>query len=1150
MVSLSDNSHDSIITCRGDECYSPEFAHRYSYKLNDTVAPYGLDVIVSEEPEFDESKMSLIIAFADGNVRDGVGDLLEVGGIKLDRHRLNPICLYDHGKNITLPIAMSQSDPSDNSTYSVSLCPITQKAKANAFFYSGKGGLKGVTRDREYDHAVFCEQLYDLAVKRFIRGGSIGYQVIHAKHLDPDYTTGTPQGLHLLQVLMLELSLVVMPANQETVRKCLSQNRCCGKPLSPYLIKSLTPFVGANSKVVSGYEGKSTKVPLGNLPKTKIPPSKWVPGAGAVAHKDHKDQHKCACEDKHKCKCENSEVGEIGEKGTKAQQPVGGPPLTGPVDQKDTPPTPRGPNPNQPNTPYNDPFGQTKTTPAQRALNDLLENVNSVLNAVKTQSDFSRDPAQNQVYARLELIGAAIDQAGKDNNFLEVAKNGRDFFKAVEYSRVADYLRASGGKTEGVPDLLELRRAVRACEILSGHAQVEEYTKRDKDVEDRMAPSTGVKGGVIPPTPPRPAPKTPPTSEETTPIQATAPEQVKTQTTPTQPTPKRGRGRPKKIAPTSQPTPNTPTTQRIQPTPPQVKPAATPTPPAPPVEHDEPDPAAPVQWGYEGQADGPITWGDVHSYWDKNTTPQDIAVKYNITVEKAIELLRAAGKIAISISANRAFDDSNRRLGTKLPHGATKYNLKSLSTQVKRHPGAKPPMGEGGHTPAPIKPPLSPKPQAKEGPPPEAELIKPQSIKPKKRIQPKPPVVKPKPIKPIEPSSPNISDMRELHTPEGDVVESEPEGDVAEGYTSGENPIQDEMLEREAYEFGEPPDWRGNTGFDNDAWEEFNSSLKTIVQSAKSPAEVLYKIAEVPLQESSEISAQSYIDEVANPSDMDRQWHINKLTKGVQRDAAEALKLVKNPDLEGTTDLGTLLRIIARDLKVIQLLKESSTGQKSLSIKTKQQGMREDELKYRSVMLGDSPFQSLRPKTKILKKEGGEYVLYSHQGRVLGKHPSREAAVKQEQAIEISKHKSLREKYSTKAKIITHDSTGRWRRVSDKKPLITKPATKKPLRPKKKGLEVKVKSLGSSPKSISDLRSKHRHGTKRKRLLRRGTPSQSVLWTHNKDLSKIKDECTKYKITLNRLGAQDELDKIKLTGPDEHITEIARVFGRSAKTKK
>lgn len=48
-------------------------------------------------------------------------------------------------------------------------------------------------------------------------------------------------------------------------------------------------------------------------------------------------------------------------------------------------------------------------------------------------------------------------------------------------------------------------------------------------------------------------------------------------------------------------------------------------------------------------------------------------------------------------------------------------------------------------------------------------------------------------------------------------------------------------------------------------------------------------------------------------------------------------------------------------------------------------------------------------RSAIIKHEKGKYNLYSHTGKLLGSHPTREEAVSQEQAIEISKHKGRKE---------------------------------------------------------------------------------------------------------------------------------------------
>lgn len=266
MIQAKENVFD-FAACLNGRCKELDPA-RWSYKLADQ--QYGMDFTLSDDLGIDEKRMSVWINFADGNRRDGVGDLLEVEGIDTNRHRKNPIILWDHGKQVQLPVALAE-DPVTKA-YTVEIDPVSRTARANAFFYQGKG-LDATTPSEEYNHAVFCEQLFDLIARRFVRAGSIGYQVVAAKQLQPDYQQGTPQGLHLLRVLMLECSAVVLPANGDTVRKtfptvqaynewidgirkALALPKVCGKPLSPYLIKSLEPFV-RERKVTDQYDRKA-----------------------------------------------------------------------------------------------------------------------------------------------------------------------------------------------------------------------------------------------------------------------------------------------------------------------------------------------------------------------------------------------------------------------------------------------------------------------------------------------------------------------------------------------------------------------------------------------------------------------------------------------------------------------------------------------------------------------------------------------------------------------------------------------------------------------------------------------------------------------------------------------------------------------------
>ena len=254
----------------------------YAYKL--TGSSYGTDVSLPDKLDIDTNKMSAWIPFADGRRRDGVGDLLEVGGIRLERHQKNPIVLFDHGKNVTLPIAMAAERDTNGvynlNRYTVELDTISRTGRLNAFFYSGKG-MSGVDRKNEYDHAVFTEQLYDMMAKRLLGAGSIGYQVVKALPLQANYEEGYPQGMHLLVTLMLEGSLVILPANMDTVGKVLGSHQWCGKRLSPYLVKSLEPYAPVKkATLITGDKG--IPVPLRELPKSKIPPVKWKPGLGAI----------------------------------------------------------------------------------------------------------------------------------------------------------------------------------------------------------------------------------------------------------------------------------------------------------------------------------------------------------------------------------------------------------------------------------------------------------------------------------------------------------------------------------------------------------------------------------------------------------------------------------------------------------------------------------------------------------------------------------------------------------------------------------------------------------------------------------------------------------------------------------------------------
>jgi hypothetical protein len=287
---------------------------------------YGLDYLAEDLMEIDQSAMTALFCYADGRRRDGVGDLLNVEGIDTSRHVRVPNILFDHGKGAGVygswPIALGEDR--DTRAYTNDIDPSIQKARIKAFFYQGKGIDGPVNRADEYEFALHCQQIFDLCVRGFFRSGSIGYQIMQGRELPPDYEQGIQKGVHLIRVKMLEASIVITPANQDTVGKSFShdpvrelicKDGVCGKPLSGVLRKSLEPYMGKKVEQLGweprnhdcGCEVKSmvkkksfATNPLESrtdyenpLSNSEVPNSDWKPGLGAkgVKYITHDGSH-------------------------------------------------------------------------------------------------------------------------------------------------------------------------------------------------------------------------------------------------------------------------------------------------------------------------------------------------------------------------------------------------------------------------------------------------------------------------------------------------------------------------------------------------------------------------------------------------------------------------------------------------------------------------------------------------------------------------------------------------------------------------------------------------------------------------------------------------------------------------------------------
>ena len=268
---------------------------------------YALDVPLPDALDIDANEMSVVIPFASGERRDNVGDLLEVSGIDLSRHVKNPLVMFDHGQgDVKLPVGMAQNPKTGQ--YSVEIDPAAKLARGKAWFYQGKGSFEDggkASKEDQFEHALCCEQLFDMIAKKFIRAGSLGYLPVRGAALAPDYERGLPAGAHLQKTLLLEFGPVILPANGDVVMKLLSGNRLCGKAISPVLYKSLQAHA-PERKAQMGWEGKSisdkqadlekalfaageklahypeSKALSNPLSRTNVPPARWKPGVGAI----------------------------------------------------------------------------------------------------------------------------------------------------------------------------------------------------------------------------------------------------------------------------------------------------------------------------------------------------------------------------------------------------------------------------------------------------------------------------------------------------------------------------------------------------------------------------------------------------------------------------------------------------------------------------------------------------------------------------------------------------------------------------------------------------------------------------------------------------------------------------------------------------
>jgi 2'-5' RNA ligase len=249
----------------------PFLAKKYAGEVSTRNIPA---VYTSDAPIYDEAKYSITFPFAASLGPDRVNDFLEVEGILLDNHKAVPISLLDHGKHYPLPIGRTKSLQGE---YRVWI-----------------DGPKGLAWCEVFldDGGKEAADAFRLFRKGILSAGSIGYRVLKARRRAPDPELGLfKPGLHLLEVELLEPSLVAMPVNADAVRKGweLAQSDCFKAILEPLRSKSPT--------VTGGWVPPSAQVRFKSFDESKHPrghegnPGQFAssPGGAVVKEKPHKE---------------------------------------------------------------------------------------------------------------------------------------------------------------------------------------------------------------------------------------------------------------------------------------------------------------------------------------------------------------------------------------------------------------------------------------------------------------------------------------------------------------------------------------------------------------------------------------------------------------------------------------------------------------------------------------------------------------------------------------------------------------------------------------------------------------------------------------------------------------------------------------------
>lgn len=211
----------------------------YKCGLNDPeiaqIYPMSLAMDNIGKPKTDLALMSAhaIICTA---TPDREKEIIQPTGGNYDFYRTNPVVLWDHGFEPSMPTAIAKCEHPDGSM---------------ALSVVSRGGEDFIEATSYFSsHNLNSEQIFHLVNDGIVRATSI--------HVDPKPGSMKMQTVDGAKVMvvgawdMLEWSWANIGVNPEAVRKCLATNRLAGRPIAEGIVKSLRMHAQKPKAMVQG----------------------------------------------------------------------------------------------------------------------------------------------------------------------------------------------------------------------------------------------------------------------------------------------------------------------------------------------------------------------------------------------------------------------------------------------------------------------------------------------------------------------------------------------------------------------------------------------------------------------------------------------------------------------------------------------------------------------------------------------------------------------------------------------------------------------------------------------------------------------------------------------------------------------------------